>query len=105
MLAVWLQVSKGFSNWKNATSLLQKHQGSKCHREAVEVMVTLPATTQDIGELFSSQQARDKEQNRRMLLKTISCVHVLAQQGLPLRGDGDERNSTFLALLSLRREG
>ena len=57
-------------------------------------MVTLPATTQDIGELFSTQQARDKEQNRRMLLKTISCVHVLAQQGLPLRGDGDERNRT-----------
>lgn len=67
-------------------------------------MVTLPATTQDIGEQLSSQHARDKEQNRRMLLKIISRVRFLARQGLPLRGDGDERNSNFLALLSLREE-
>ena len=67
-------------------------------------MVILPATTQDIGEQLSSQHARDKEQNRRMLLKIISCVRFLARQGLSLRGDGDETNSNFLALLSLREE-
>ena len=67
-------------------------------------MVILPATTQDIGEQLSSQHARDKEQNRRMLLKITSCVRFLARQGLSLRGDGDETNSNFLALLSLREE-
>ena len=68
------------------------------------MIVTLPATTQDIGEQLSSQHARQKELNRRMLLKIISCVHFLARQGLPLRGDGDEKNSNFIALLSLREE-
>ena len=31
-------------------------------------------------------------------------MRFLARQGLPLRGDGDERNSNFLAFLSLRGE-
>ena len=39
-----------------------------------------------------------------MLLKIISCVRYLAQQGLPFRGDGVESNSNFLSLLSLRTE-
>lgn len=99
-----MQVSKGFSNWKNATSLFQKHQDSKYHREAVEKMVTLPATTQDIGEQLSHQHAQEKKQNQEMLLKIISCIRFLARQGLPLRGDGDETNSNFLALLLLRGE-
>ncbi len=67
-------------------------------------MVTLPATTQDIGEQLSRQHVQEKEKNRRMLQKIISCIRFLARQGLPLRGDGDEQNSNFLALLSLREE-
>lgn len=39
-----------------------------------------------------------------MLVKIMSCVRFLAEQGLPFRGDGDEQNSNFNALLSLREE-
>ena len=28
-------ISKGFSNWKNATAKFDSHDGSKCHKEAM----------------------------------------------------------------------
>ena len=67
-------------------------------------MLTLFATTQDVGEQLVRQLTAEKTQNRKMLLKIISCVRYLAQQELALRGDGDERNSNFLSLLSLHVE-
>lgn len=99
-----LQVSKGFCNWKNATAIFLKHQQSSCHREAVEVVITLPATTKDIGEQLVQQHAKEKECNRRMLLKIMSSIRYLAQQGLALRGDGDEEDGNFLQLLKLKGE-
>ena len=33
-----MQVTKGYSNWKDATVAFNKHEGSNCHREAVEVI-------------------------------------------------------------------
>ena len=95
---------KVFFNWKNSTTLFQKHRDSKCHREAVEVIVTLPAITQDIGEQLSKRHMQEKEMNRQMLVKIISCVCFVAEQGLPLRGDGDEENRNLNALLSLSEE-
>ena len=47
---------------------------------------------------------QEKEVNRQMLVKIISCVRFLAEQGLSLRGDGDEHNSNFSELLSLCEE-
>ena len=35
------------------------------HREAVEVIVTLPSTTRDIGEQLSQQRAAEKLKNRQ----------------------------------------
>ena len=99
-----IQVSKGYCNWKNATAAFQKHQQSSCHREAVDVMITLPNTTIDIGEQLVKQHAKEKECNRRMLLKIISSIRYLAQQGLPFRGDGDEADANFLQLLKLKGE-
>ena len=96
-----LQVIKGFCNWRKATEAFRKHRDSKSHREAVEVMLTLLATTQDVGEQLVRQLTAKKTPNHKMILKIISCVHYLAQQELALRGDGDERNSNFLSLLSL----
>ena len=75
--------------------LSKNNHNSKCHCGAVEVMVTLPVTTRDIGEQLSSQHAREKEQNWQMLLKIISCVRFLTRQGLSLLGDGDEKKNNF----------
>ena len=51
-------ISTGFSNWKDATAKFSKHEGSQCHKDSVLKMITLPATTCDVGELLSSQLAR-----------------------------------------------
>ena len=58
-----MQVTKGYSNWKDATVAFNKHEGSNCHREAVEVIVTLPATTVHIGVQLSQEYAREMENN------------------------------------------
>ena len=93
------QVTKGYSNWKDATVAFKRHEGSNCHREAVEVIITLPATTVHIGVQLSQQYAREMENNRTMLL---SCIQFLAQQGLPLRGEDDESDGNFLQLLKFQ---
>ena len=65
-------------------------------------MITLPKTTVDIGEQLSLQNAREKECNRKYFLHILSCIKYLVQQGLTLRGDGDERDSNFFQLLKAR---
>ena len=82
----------------------KKHEQSSCHREAVEVMVTLPATTRDIGETLLQQHAQEKAGNKKILLKIHSNTRFLARQGFTFRGDGSESDSNFLQLLKLRGE-
>ena len=77
-------MSKGFSNWKDATIVLKKHASSACHCEAVEVVITLPATTKDVGELLSTAHQQEKQQNREILLKLLCSICFLARQGLAL---------------------
>ena len=100
-----LQVTKGFCSWKDATRAFKKHQLSDCHREAVEVVVSLPKTCSDIGEQLSEQYSKEKENNRVMLIKILSCVQLLARQGIPIRGDGDDSESNFIQLLKLSGQG
>ena len=81
-------ISRGFCNWKDATTMFRKHEQSACHRQAVEVMLTLPAITKDIGTLLSQENATQRDENRMMLLKIMYALRFLAHQGLALRGDG-----------------
>ena len=37
-------ISTGFANWKEATSRFASHKGSRCHKDALLKMVSLPAT-------------------------------------------------------------
>ncbi|XP_065192516.1 uncharacterized protein LOC135823598 [Sycon ciliatum] len=53
----------GFQNWKDATRLFRSHECSKCLCEAVEKLVTLPATTNDVGALLNSQREADFKKN------------------------------------------
>ena len=80
----------------------QKHEASDCHKEAVQVSVTLPACCPDVGEMLSSQHAQQKQENRNCLMKILAKLKFLARQGLPLRGDGDDSDSNFMQLLKLR---
>ena len=95
-------VQKGFSYWKDATIAFKKHESSECHKEAVQVMISLPATCPHVGEMLSSQHAQQKMENRECLLKVLANLKFLARQGLPLRGDGDDSDSNFIQLLKLR---
>ena len=83
-------ISRGFSNWKDASVKLKAHECSNCHKEAVQKVLTLPRTTQDVGEALSSIHKQDKQQRRQVFLKILSNVRFLARQTLPLRGDGNE---------------
>lgn len=62
--------------------------------------------TRDVGEQLTQQYQKEKEINRRMLLKvvSVSCICYLARQSLALRGDGDEQDGNFMQLLKLKGE-
>ena len=60
LVSIILQLTEGFSNWKDATVSFRHHKTSHCHKEVVERMLTLPATTHDIVEMLSYTLAKQK---------------------------------------------
>ena len=96
-----LFVSKGFSNWKDATIGFKNHEASTSHKEALQVFL-LPTTCSDIGNLLSKQHSDMKKVNRECLLKILSNIQFLARQGIAFRGNGAEIDSNFMQLLKLR---
>jgi len=65
-------IKRGFSNWKDASGekgAFSSHQQNSCHKRAVELMVTLPRTIKDVGELLSFTPSQEKLVNRQYLLK------------------------------------
>ena len=97
-------ISRGFSNWKLATSVFRQHEVTRCRKEAIERIVTLPATTSDIGEMLSKAHAQEKRKNGEVLLKILSNLRFLARQACAIRGDGNEVDSNFMQLFKLRGE-
>ena len=57
-------VSNGFSTWKEATVAFKSHESSSCHREATQMIVELPKTCPDVGEILSREHATEKGQNK-----------------------------------------
>ena len=70
----------------HGTLSFSSHEVSACHREAVEVCVTLPATSVHIGEQLSTLFAEENKSNRKMLIIILSCLQLLSRQGLAIRG-------------------
>ena len=97
-------MTRGFSNWKDGTVAFRNHEKSASHREAVEVIVTLPSTTHDIGEQLSQQHAAQKLKNRQALYQILSSIRFLGRQGLAVRGDRNESDSNFQQLLRMKAE-
>ena len=67
-------------------------------------MVSLPATTQSVGESLSSQHQLEKLERRLCFTKIMSSIRFLARQGLSLKGHGEEVDSNFSQVLKLRAE-
>ena len=80
----------------------KNHELSACHREAVEVIIHLPATTKHIGAHLSHQYAIEMTKNRKMLLKILSSIRYLARQSLALRGRDDDSDGNLIQLLKLQ---
>jgi len=97
-------VCKGYSNWKDTTLRFRNHELSASHREAVDMIVHLPTTTQHIGQLLSRQYASETAKNRRVLLKILSSIRFLARQALALRGHDDDHDGNLIQLLKLHGE-
>ena len=70
-------LEKGFTNWKDTTEGFRRHEKSKCHGDAVQVMVILPETVHDVGESLSSAHVKNKEENREVLLKILQNMKFL----------------------------
>ncbi len=68
----------GFSNWKDATVSFINHEKTSTHKLAVDVVVTLPATTSDVGEVLSTAYAEQRAMNRRCLKTIADNIRFLA---------------------------
>ena len=95
-------IFNGFHSWKEAIRCLNTHEQTSTHKRAVEMLITIPETTHDVGEMLSLSLAAKKNANRQVLLKIAQNILFLAKQGIPLRGDGTEIDSNFMQLLKLR---
>ena len=95
-------LTKGFTNWKDATMSFTRHKVSDCHKEAFEAMITLPKTISDVAEMLSKSYSAEKKDNRQLFMKILQNITFLARQGIALRGDGSGADSNFLQLLKLR---
>ena len=88
-------ISKGFTNWKDATVKFAIHASSKCHKEAVLKMITF--LDEKCGWIFVNPSNERKVGAMAVLLEVLSNVRFLAWQGLPFRGHGDHEWFQFPA--------
>ena len=96
-------ISRGYQNWKDATGAFRIHANSACHKESVEKLITLPATTRNVVDCLSAAAAEERKNNQACFLKILSSLQFLARQGLALRDDGKmEVDGNFSQLLALR---
>ena len=79
----------GFSNCKDATVRFAKHEKTMTHKTAVDLIVMLPRTARDVGEMLSSADAAEKPVICHCLLKIAENIRFLARQGLRLHGNYD----------------
>ena len=67
-------------NWKDAKVKFAIHKASKCHKEMVLKMVTLPSSTQNMAECLSNLLKKEKvEQFGFCFLKVMSNIRYLAR--------------------------
>jgi hypothetical protein len=100
-------ISSGYSNWSDAGTKgrgFDQHCRSEAHREAHQRLYVIPSQCQDVGEQLCATLSEEKSTNRQVLTKILGNVRFLVRQALPLRGDGDGKNSNFTQLYKLREE-
>ena len=95
-------VSTGFRNWKKAIQKFRAHEQSFAHRlssENLKVRRSQPGVDVQLSNKLQEEQSSA----RSALLKIISSLQYLAQQGIAIRGK-DASDGNFKSLLQLRAE-
>ena len=93
--------SVGFSNWKKTRGVLEKHENSECHSEAIRQLRALESTS-IAAKVAVAEDGRQKKA-QACLLKMVSSIRYLLRQGLAFRG-GPETDSNYLQLLKVLGE-
>ena len=75
---MYVYILIGYSNWKDTTVAFKIMKKSSCHRDAVDMIITLPSTTMHIGTQLSRQYGIEMAKNKSMLLNFLSCIKFLA---------------------------
>ena len=91
---------KGFSNWKKAIEKFTAHQKTSTHAISHSNLNSL-ATRDDVDAQLSTHHRSEQRNARNALLKIITSLQFLAQQGLVIRGK-DVHDGNFAKLLELR---
>ncbi len=50
-------ISRGFTNWKDGPECFCRHEESKCHKEAYDMIVSIPNTVPNVGKMLSTGQS------------------------------------------------
>ena len=64
------------------------------------MIVTIPKTVGNIGDMLSSIHRQTLQENSRVLLKILEIVRYLGRQGIAFRGH-DDLESNFIQLFKL----
>ena len=95
-------VKNGFSNWKKAIERFKKHENGTPHRNSMALQLnTLKGT--NVHSQISKAKLQEMKKARTSLMKILTSVNFLTQQGLAIRGH-DEETSNIYQLLLLRTE-
>ena len=87
---------------KSCLKCFSQHEKSDCHQEAIDREFKLKTEVRDVGELLSTQHKETKSKNRQNFIKIIDAIQHLARQGIPLWGDGEEKDSNLCQLLAFK---
>lgn len=94
-------MTRGFRNWKKAGERFLEHQNSICHKD-YEKFVEFDEAKTDIEEQLYELKAKEKAENRQILLTILRNVQYLGRQGLAFRGNKNEGNFEQLLKLSAK---
>jgi len=90
----------GFSKWKNAIQMFNKHELTASHQTSV-VAVTAVLRNANVGSKLAQQAEETRIHNTKMLTCIFSSLKYLCRQGLAIRGKTDE-SSNFQQLMLTR---
>ena len=79
-------IKTGYSNWKHARRTdkgFHQHESSNCHQQAIQRLIEIPKTTEDVSQMIKNNSTEVQSQNRVCLIKSFRvCVIWLVKEYL-----------------------